>query len=151
MTGNLNIHILTQTKPKDIPNHLMDLTLTDKHRSLYSTSTVTTGLSGCHKLILSCSRAHFNRFPPNKMFDEAIFLNDPLHKDSVCHHEESFAVFSLVFRDVVETHAPSKQKTICENNGPFMIKQLIKAIMDRLRIKNRNLKWPEVKKGLTPL
>ena len=40
------------------------------------------------------------------------------------------------------------------NNAPFLTKQLNKAIIDRLRIKNRYLKWPsrenflEIKKAI---
>ena len=52
-------------------------------------------------------------------------------------HERAFAVFSSVFRDVAHRHARLKQKTTHGDNGPFMTKQLNKAIMDRSRIKKR--------------
>ena len=45
------------------------------------------------------------------MFDEAKFLHDldqEIIKGSFYQHEEAFAVFSSVFRDVVDRHAPSK-------------------------------------------
>ena len=80
LTGDLNTYALTHTKSEDIPNHLMDLSnlfvlsnlaniknspknmfdtsldimLTNKHRTLYSTSTAIAGLSDCLNLILSC-------------------------------------------------------------------------------------------------
>ena len=50
-------------------------------------------------------------------------------------------MFSSVFRDAVDRHAPLKQKMVHGNNTAFMTKQLNKAIMDRSRIKNRYLKW----------
>ena len=178
LTGDLNINTLTQTNSNNTTNHLtdfcdpfalsnlvnvktctksmfgtsLDIMLTNRPRSFYNASAVTTGLSDCHKLILSCLRAHFKRLPPKKiiyrdykMFDEAKFLHDldqEMIKVSFYQHEEAFAVFSSVFRDVVDRHAPLKQKMVRGNNAPFMTKQLNKAIMDRSRIKNRYLKWP---------
>ena len=62
----------------------LDLMLTNKPRSFYNTTTVTTGLTDCHKVILFCLRAHFNKRLPLKkvvyrdyeMFDQAKFLHD---------------------------------------------------------------------------
>ena len=108
-------------------------------------------MSDCYKLILSCLRAHFKRLPPKKtiyrdykIFDEAKFLHgldQEIIKGSFYQHEEAFPVFSSVFREVVDRHAPLKQKMIHGNNAPFMIKQLNKAIINRSRIKSRYLKW----------
>ena len=55
-------------------------------------------------------------------------------------HKEAFAVFSSVFRDLVDRHAPLKRKMVRGSNAPFMTKQLNKEIMDISRIKNRCLK-----------
>ena len=94
------------------------------------------------------------------MFDEAKFLHDldqEMIKDSFYLHEEAFVSFSSVFIDVVDRHAPLKQKMGRGNIVPFMTKQLNKGIMDISRIKKRYLKWPsradflELKKGYTPL
>ena len=107
--GDLNINTLTQTNSNNTANHLMDfcdlfalsnlvnvktctksvcgtsldIMLTKKPRSFYNTGAVTTGLSDCHKLTLSCLRAHFKRLPPKKiiyrdykMFDEVKFPGD---------------------------------------------------------------------------
>ena len=57
-------------------------------------------------------------------------------------------MFPSVFRDVLDRHAPLKQKMVRGNNAPFMTKQLNKAIMDRSRIRNRYLKWPSRKNFL---
>ena len=144
LMGDLNINTLTQTNSNNTANHLtdfcdlfalsnlvnvktgtksvygttLDIMLTNKPRSFYNTSAVTTGLSDCHKLILSCLRAHFKRLPPNKiiyrgyiMFDDAKFLrglDQEMIKGSFYQHEEAFAVFSSVFRDMVDRHAPLK-------------------------------------------
>ena len=54
---------------------------------------------------------------------------------------EHFSVFSTIVRDLVDKHAPLKQKVIRGNNVPFMNSELRTAIMNRLRIKNRYVKW----------
>ena len=61
-------------------------------------------------------------------------------KGSLHQHEEAFAVFSAVFRDLVDRHAPLKQKTVRRNNARYLTKQLNTAILDRPGIKNRYLK-----------
>ena len=122
LMGDLNINTLTQTNSNNTANHLTDfcdvfvlsnlvnlmsnlvnIMLTNKPVSFYNTSAVTTGLSDCHKLILSCLRAHFQRLPPKKiiyrdykMFDEAKFphgLDQEMIEGSFYHHKEAFAVF----------------------------------------------------------
>ena len=72
------------------------------------------------------------------MSDEAKFLHDldqEMIKGSLHQHEEAFAVFSSVFRDLIDRHAPLKQKTVRGNNTPYLTKQLNKAILDRPGIK----------------
>ena len=72
------------------------------------------------------------------MSDEAKFLHDldqEMIKGSLYQHEEAFAVFSSVFRDLIDRHAPLKQKTVRGNNTPYLTKQLNKAILDRPGIK----------------
>ena len=57
------------------------------------------------------------------MFDEAKFLHDldqEMIKDSFYLHEEAFVSFSSVFIDVVDRHAPLKQKMGRGNIVPFM-------------------------------
>ena len=79
------------------------------------------------------------------MFDEAKFLHDldqEMIKGLFYQHKEAFAVFSSVFRYLVDRYAPLKQKMVRENNAPLMTKQLNKAIMGISRIKNNWLKWP---------
>ena len=59
------------------------------------------------------------------MFDEAKFLNDldqETIKGSFYQRKESFAVLPSVFKDVVDRHAPLKQKAVFGINAPFMTK-----------------------------
>ena len=47
-----------------------------------------------------------------------------------------------MFRSVLDIHAPLKTKKVRGNQGPFMTKELSKAIMTRSRITNNYHKWP---------
>ena len=53
-----------------------------------------------------------------------------------------YSTFSDVFRSVLDWHTPLKRKMIRGNQGPFMTKQLSKAIMNRSKLRNRYIKWP---------
>ena len=84
----------------------------------------------------------------------SVIVDQEIINGSFYQHKEAVAMFSLVFGDVGDRRALLKQKMVRENNAPFMIKELNKAIMDRSRIKNRYyFKWPsrknflELKKG----
>ena len=107
--GDLNINKLIQTKSNNAANYFTDfchlfalsnlvnvetsiksvcgtslgIMLTNEPRRFYNTSAVTTDLSNCHKLILSCLIVQFKRllskkiiYTDYKMFDEAKFLHD---------------------------------------------------------------------------
>ena len=56
--------------------------------------------------------------------------------------EDMFSTFTEVFRSVLDKHAPLKTKKVRGNQGPFMTKELSKAIMTRSRITNNYPKWP---------
>ena len=50
-----------------------------------------------------------------------------------------------IFRDVSDYHAPIKQMIFTGYrllHVPFMLKKLSRAIMDKLKIKNKYFKWP---------
>lgn len=80
-----------------------DIILTNKPRTFYDTSAVTTGLNDCQKLILCCLRAYFKNFSLKKttcgdykMFNEAKFLHSidkEVIKGSFYQQKEAFSVF----------------------------------------------------------
>ena len=111
-----------------------------------------TGISDHHNLA-SFFRLHFEWIPPTKVeyrnykkFDVTNFLRDleqemiqgEMHK----YNNDMYSAFSDVFRSVLDRHAPLKRKMIRGNQGPFMTKQLSKAIMNRSKLRNRYIKWP---------
>ena len=50
------------------------------------------------------------------------------------YNNDMYSTFSDVFRSVLDRHATLKRKMIRRNQGPFMTKQLNKAIMNRSKL-----------------
>ena len=47
-----------------------------------------------------------------------------------------------IFSEVLDYHAPVKQKVITCNQAPFMTKNLSKVIMMKAKTKNQYVQWP---------
>ena len=83
-----------------------------------------------------------------KKFDLQKFrkeLREELRKTVVI----GYAHFEYIFLQVLEKHAPTKQKVVRANDKPFMTKVLRKAIMRRSFLKNKyqKLKTEESQKA----
>ena len=50
---------------------------------------------------------------------------------------EDYGTFEAVIMSVLNEHAPVKQKCICANDGPFMMKALRKENMHRTKLHNK--------------
>ena len=131
----------------------VDIMLTNRPRSFHKTSIFETGISNHHKLIFSFFRSYFTRLPPKpikyrkyKTFDKSKFLHDfdqELLKGAIYqNNEEMYSNFTRIFPNVLNKHAPLKQKKVQENHAPLMTKDLSKAIMNKSKTRNRYLKWP---------
>ena len=151
-TFSLKNLVSSKTCYKTTCGSTLDIMLTNKSRSFQKTSTVATGLSDCHKMVVTCLKSHFKRLPPKKIvyrdyknFDEKRFLHE-LDQEMIKGHfykeGNPYDGFSKLFENIVNKHAPLKEKKIRGNNAPFMTKELRKAIMDRSRSKNKYLKFP---------
>ena len=125
--------------------------LTNRPRSFQKTSTVVTGLSDCHKMIVTSLKSHYKKLPPKtvvyrkyKNFNPDCFLRD-LDQEMIKGHfyqsQNQYNSFTETFRKIVDRHAPLKKRKVRGNQAPFMTKELRKAIMNRSRIKNKYLKW----------
>ena len=130
----------------------LDIMLTNKSRSFQKTSTVVTGLSDCHKMVITCLKSYFKKQPPKniiyrdyKNFNEKEFLHEldqEMIKGSFYKDDNPYDCFSNLYKNIIDKHAPLKEKKIRGNDAPFMTKELRKAIMDRSRYKNKYLKYP---------
>ena len=97
-------------------------------------------------------RSHLVRLQPKqityrsyKNFNESLFLKDVQNIDFSCNSEDPNVIYeSLVqkFQNIIDKHAPLKQKTVRGNQAPFMNKTLRKAIYTRSRFKNNLNKNP---------
>ena len=129
----------------------IDVMLINSPRSFHHTSLTETGLSDCHKLILSLFRAFFKRIPAKTIeyrnyikFSPEAFIHEPdqeLNKRIIYNSQDKqYDLFSDIFRTILSHHAPLKTKTIRGYQTKFMTKELSKSIMNRSRFKNRYLK-----------
>ena len=65
-----------------------------------------------------------------------------IHSKMCKYNNDIYSTFSDVFRSVLDGDASLKRKMIKGNQGPFMTKQLSKAIVNRSKLRNRYIKWP---------
>ena len=128
---------------------ILDIMLTNKSKCFQKTSTVTTGLSDCHKMIVTSLKAHFKKLPPKKIvyrdyknFEENTFfceLDQNMIKGEFYAQKDPYNGFTNTFTNIANKHAPLKKKIVRGNDAPFMTKDLRKAIMNRSRSKHKYL------------
>ena len=63
-------------------------------------------------------------------------------------NKEIDSIFTRTFQNVLNKHAPPKQKNVRGNHAPFMTKDFSKAIMNKSKTRNRYLKWPSIENFL---
>ena len=132
---------------------LIDLMLTNRPRSFLKSRNFEIGLSDCHKLVVSILRVSFKKLPrkiityrDQKRFNQDHFLRDMdsgLPEGELYRNcDEPYKKLSEIFNDILNHHAPLKQKQVRGNHAPFMTKDLSKATMNMSKAKNKYLNWP---------
>ena len=92
--------------------------------------------------------SYFTRIPPKtieyrnyKNFNETVFLHDLdqelLKGEMYKSNNEMYSTFTKVFRLVLDKHAPPKAKKVKGNQGPFMTREISKAIMSKSKIRKK--------------
>ena len=124
----------------------IDLFLTNSPPSFQNTTTITTGLSDFHKMVVTVMKTAFPKAEPQilyyrdyKDFDLYNFRTD-LREQLSQISEKDYLHFEITFLKVLEQHAPMKKKTLRANNKPYMTKALRKAIMRRSMLKSKYFK-----------
>ena len=112
---------------------LLTFFLTNSPQSFQNTSTISTGLSDFHKMIITVHKSTFRKAKANviqyrcfKNFDNILFrfeLREALSKSIDCES------FTTLYTQTFNRHAPIKKKTLRANQVPYMTKTLRKAIM----------------------
>ena len=115
----------------------IDLILTNNSIAFQNTTTVFTGLSDFHKLVLTELKTSITKSKPQKItyrdyksFD-SIRLNDELKYVLVKEKITSCAKFDEMFSRILNQHAPLKSKIVRANYALYVSKPLRKAIMKR--------------------
>ena len=126
----------------------VDLLILNKEKCFKSATTIDTGLSDFHKMVLVVLKKKFEKAKPKvisyrdyRHFDGNSFrcaLRFELSKIST----HSYSSFEKVFLETLNDHAPLKQKTIRANHAPYMTKTLRKAMMHRSQLETKYRKQP---------
>ena len=120
----------------------IDLFVTNFPRSFLRTTTITTGLSDFHKMIVTVMRTTFPKSEPQviRYRDRSKFNNSDFCKDleeELKKYPSEYEKFEQVFLETLELHAPQKSKVLRANHKPYVDKDMRKAIMNRSRLQNR--------------
>ena len=124
----------------------IDLLITDSPNSFQHTTTVAVGISDFHNMAVTVLKTTFPKAPPKIITyrDYKNFIMADFRKELRAKIRETpdlnYNLFETNFLDVLERHAPTKKKTVRQNNKPYMTKTLRKAIMRRSVLWNKFLK-----------
>ena len=126
----------------------IDLILTNCPRSFHNTDTFETGLSDFRKLTFTVLKQHFPKQKPRVVIHQQyknfrydcfkIELENALLKYDI--NNIDYDNFIKTFLAVLVKHVPIKKKYLRANHANFVTKQLRKAIMKRLKLRNDFLK-----------
>ena len=145
-TYNLKNLVRDPTYFKNILNpSSIDVILTNCKKSFQDTTTIETGLSDHHKMVVTTLLAKIQKKEPQvilyrsyKHFDEFSFrtsLRNSLNR--LMNENSTYKDFKEIYMKVLNIHAPQKKKIVRGNSAPFMNKILSKAFMHRAKLKNR--------------
>ncbi len=126
----------------------IDLFITNNPMGFQSTSVINVGCSDFHKMSVTIMKTTFRKSKPKevtyrdyKYFDAEVFKNDlkiALQRNRLSNNK--CTVFEDVFLEVLNKHAPLKNKIIRGNHAPYMNTALRKAIMKRTQLQNQYYK-----------
>ena len=121
----------------------IDLFITNFSRCFQNTTTISTGLSDFHKMIVTIMKTTIPKNKPKiiqyRDYKKIVENNFRIElKDKLQNQEiNNYAKFEEIFLEVLNKHAPPKKKVVRANHKPFMTKQLRKAIMKRSELENK--------------
>ena len=115
----------------------IDLFLTNCHQSFQNTTTVSTGLSDFHKMVVTVKKTTFPKAKPKiiqyrdyKNFVEEAFrieLRGRLQKEVIINYSK----FEQIFLQALNKHAPPKKKVLRANDKPYMTKKKVLRANDK--------------------
>ena len=115
----------------------IDILLTNNICTFQQTTTACSGLSDCHKLVLTVSKTGIPKRNPRqityrdyKKFDSLKFNNE-LKNVLTIENIDNCTKFDEKFLEVLDKHAPLKKKLLRANHASYVSKALRKAIIRR--------------------
>ena len=127
----------------------IDVILTNRKNSFENSTTLETGLSDHHKMVITVMKSKFKKKDPKiinfrsyKNFGENLFREELKNALQDTGKEIEYDDFKQIFMTILNLHAPMKKKFIRGNNAPFMNKTLSQAFMHRSKLKNKFNKNP---------
>ena len=110
------------------------------------TGTYETGLSDFHPLVYTVMKNTYIKLPSKKLiyrcyknFNNELFLRDLNYSLSFIQ-PGIYDNFETIFEQILNHHAPIKERLIRGNNKPHITKRLRKAIMKRSQLKHLAIK-----------
>ena len=125
----------------------LDLYITNSYNSFQGTTTVTTGLSDCHKMVVTVLKTTFPKSEPRKIMyrDYSSYCPVEFGKDLQRNLDliegGQYQPFDDVFLNTLQSNYPMKSKTIRANQQPYVSREMRKAIMTRSRLQHRYWKY----------
>ena len=126
----------------------LDLFITNSHRSFQGTTTVTTGISDCHKMVVTVLKTTFpkNESRVLKYRDYSSYCPVEFGKDLQRNldliESGDYQLFDDALMDTLQSKYPLlKSKNIRANQQPYVSREMRKGIMTRSRL--QHIHWRE--------
>ena len=161
--SGLKIVIKVSTCKKGLPS-LLDVLITNKPNRLQYCSSLDIGLSDFHNLVCAGTKCDVSRRKRTKIFyrsykkiEETMFLHAlsvaPFHVSVIFDEvDDAYWMCSTLLQEIVNEHAPIKQKTIKGDHIPYMNGELRRAIIVKRMLQrkftkcNSNMNWDKHRK-----
>ena len=121
----------------------IDLFITNSYGSFQKTTTISTGLSDFHKMIITVLKTTYPKAQPKVIpyRDFSKYKVKDFEQDLKTNLEAeeggTYESFQSVFLNTLNSYAPQKKKVVRANQKPYVTKEMRKAIMLRSLLENK--------------
>ena len=114
------------------------LFITNYANSFQNTKVISSGLSDCHKMVVTVLKTTFHKSKPREIvyrdyskFNEKTF-NEILKDSLLGKNTLDYTVFEKIFLNVLNTYAPVKKKVVRANHMPYYDKSAMEGHHDKV-------------------
>ena len=114
--------------------------LTNSYRRFQNSCAIETGLSDIHRLVVTVMKPYFQKQKPRVVTyrDYKNFSKNDYGQKIT--YELSLLGYANICKATLDKVAPLKQKYVRSNHSPFLNKEILKAIMNRTRLRKKFLR-----------